>query len=368
MGNGSCSILTLVVLITLTPTGCPSVDGRDQTASAPQRRSIAELMRQLGGDDFRERQQAQAALIAEGARALPALRQAAKDPDLELARRARACIPVIEVNVKIASLVASLKDPRPQTRRNAGRALKEFGPRALCAVPALLAACDDADPRVREQATETLSAMGPGAEAAMPKLMAILEDSTQPTNTRWWAAIALGKIGRSTDKTVPLLLRTLQAREADLRNGAAHALGDLGPRSKCAIPALITLLKDPDIFVQGNAAGALGRIGLEPSSVVPALAEFLQRHRKRARTDLRPGALDSLEAFGPAAKASVTVVIALMDDENEPLYLRIRAVEVLGKMGPGVKEAVAALQRLAKDANSDLQEVAVRVLSLNQDE
>jgi HEAT repeat protein len=333
-------------------------------------RSIAELIRELGADDFSVRQQAQAALIAEGASALPALRQAAKGSDLEVARRARACIPVIETNVQIATLIAGLRAPNPQTRMDAGRELKALEGRAVRAVPALLVACDDEDPRVREQAVETLSAMGPGAKVAIPKLMEMLQDQTQPTGLRWWAEIALGGIGRRTEKTIPLLRRMLDAKEADLRNGAAHALGDLGPRSARAIPRLIELLKDPDLNVQISAASALGEIGREPSTVVPALTEFVKRHRRRGPSDGRAScALVSLAAFGPAAKASLPVVLAVVADDKEHFTVRVRAIALLGKMGPGVKQAVATLQRLATDPDGDvvLKDAAVDALTTPPD-
>src|SRR4051812_43810384 len=58
-------------------------------ASTLRQRRIEELIRQLGSTKFTERQSAAAALVAIDRPALPALEEAAKDRDAEVARRAR---------------------------------------------------------------------------------------------------------------------------------------------------------------------------------------------------------------------------------------------------------------------------------------
>jgi HEAT repeat protein len=60
-------------------------------AGAPGDRT-KELIKQLGADDFKTREQAAAALVELGSAAVPLLKRAAKDPDLEVAKRAQECL------------------------------------------------------------------------------------------------------------------------------------------------------------------------------------------------------------------------------------------------------------------------------------
>ena len=60
---------------------------RKQTLSAANQEELKALVRQLGDRSFRVRQKASAALLARGAAALPFLRQALGNADLEIARR-----------------------------------------------------------------------------------------------------------------------------------------------------------------------------------------------------------------------------------------------------------------------------------------
>ena len=57
----------------------------------PEPAAIADLIRKLGNDQFKQREEAERALRAIGRPALPALDKAATDPDAEIARRAKDC-------------------------------------------------------------------------------------------------------------------------------------------------------------------------------------------------------------------------------------------------------------------------------------
>jgi hypothetical protein len=69
---------------------------RNRTPSATSTARTKALIRQLGDYSFKVRQQATDGLVAQGVLALPLLREAAKDSDLEVKRRARECIRRIE--------------------------------------------------------------------------------------------------------------------------------------------------------------------------------------------------------------------------------------------------------------------------------
>src|SRR6266542_3531316 len=69
---------------------------RTRTLAEPQRSRVLALIRKLGADEFPDREQASADLVALGATATPLLRQALRDTDVEVARRSEKCLQQIE--------------------------------------------------------------------------------------------------------------------------------------------------------------------------------------------------------------------------------------------------------------------------------
>ena len=76
----------------------------------------------------------------------------------------------------VESLTASLKDPNPDTRYQAARALGRLRAKAKPALPALVEALGDPDKMVRIGAIYGLADMGPEAEEAVPALRQALKD------------------------------------------------------------------------------------------------------------------------------------------------------------------------------------------------
>jgi hypothetical protein len=68
-------------------------------AAAPPSASVKRLIRQLGSDSFDEREAASKALDRIGERALPALRKAAANPDLEIRKRSARLVSAIQAHV-----------------------------------------------------------------------------------------------------------------------------------------------------------------------------------------------------------------------------------------------------------------------------
>src|SRR5262249_51608686 len=69
---------------------------QSRTLTESSSREIVQLVRQLGDEDFRQREQASRALSLRGPAALTALRGAVEDTDAERARRAQECLDHIE--------------------------------------------------------------------------------------------------------------------------------------------------------------------------------------------------------------------------------------------------------------------------------
>lgn len=184
---------------------------RARTLSDEQRKELTRKVRQFGNADFAVREKASRELIALGRAALPYLRPAVRDPDLETSRRARRCIEKIERsrNPSLLTLAALLV----KVRRPPG------------AVPVLLA-----------------------------YLPSIDDDALQAT---WLDTLRV--VGWNAGRADPALLAALGDKQPLLRAAAAHVLtsgGDAGVRQRVA-----PLLADADARVRFEAAAGLARAG-----------------------------------------------------------------------------------------------------------
>jgi hypothetical protein len=82
---------------------------RKRTPDASAAAKVRTLIDQLGDESFEKREQATAALIAVGAPAIPALRQAAESGDAEVTRRAKACLKAIGKQQEDITVLAAIR-------------------------------------------------------------------------------------------------------------------------------------------------------------------------------------------------------------------------------------------------------------------
>ena len=97
---------------------------RQRTLTDKERDKVKALVRQLGDESFKAREQAVAELVARGPIAIDLLKQALKDSDLEVVRRAERCLHRIqqkdypvEVPPAAARLLAQRKPPGAVARQ-----------------------------------------------------------------------------------------------------------------------------------------------------------------------------------------------------------------------------------------------------------
>jgi len=84
-------------------------------------------------------------------------------------------------------------------------------------------------------------------------------------------------------KAVPLALKKIRDKDAQVRMSAAIILGEVGPDAAKAVPALAKALKDKDIWVRVAAAIALGKIGPTAKAAIPSLKEASKDGEARVR-------------------------------------------------------------------------------------
>ncbi len=195
-----------------------------RTLTPADRSRLALRIRDLGDENFEVRQEASAHLIRTGSPALPALRTALKDADLERALRAERCIDAIEA------------ENREQLTEAAVRVLvARRPPEAVAALLAYLPDC--ADDSTRWAVHQALLALAQRDGKVDPVLMAALTDK-EPAR-RGAAAYALG---RTTPTETSRLRPLLEDTDPQVRFEAASALIRAGNRD--AVPVLIGLLAD----------------------------------------------------------------------------------------------------------------------------
>jgi HEAT repeat protein len=229
---------------------------RKRTVTEPLRQKCDELIKQLGDADFNVREKAQAEVKGMGSLILPLLRQAVRDPDLEIRNRARDCLsqmerdkslPLSPITVRLISL-----------RKPAG-------------------------------AAETLLAYIPYRD----------DDTVQAE-----VQLALNAVAFKDGKPEPVVVRALSDAQGARRAAAAEALCLGGDRDR--LPAIHKLLSDSEPAVRLKTALALAGIGERdavpalieligelPSTQVEAAEEYLQRVAGERAPDNLPGGDDS---------------------------------------------------------------------------
>ncbi len=225
-------LLTVVAKHTLTPA---------------KRRKLQDLLRQLGSDDFKTREDASEQLLAFGRLALPSLREAIKDRDPETARRAKMLIERLESRPEALLPIAAVRLLAVRKPAGAVEVLLAYLPFAEDMIreeevrkslivlalrdghldPALLRGLKGAEAKVRAVAAEALIEGG-GSEgrAAARKLLG--EDVP---SLRLRLALALARAGEREGVSVLIdLLPLLSAEECNQAEEALHQLaGDSAP-------------------------------------------------------------------------------------------------------------------------------------------
>jgi HEAT repeat protein len=187
---------------------------------AAERARIAALVRQLGDRAYKVRQRAEAELVRIGRPALPFLRAAAQDADLELWQRARLCIAAIKPGREPALVRAAARALAARRSSGATTALLSYVPLAP-------------DAATEEEVLMALAQLG-----SDPALAAALTDAE--ASRRAAAALVLGRVGTAAQRE--RVYKLLADPDGRVRLRAAQGLVAAGdPR---ALPPLATLASE----------------------------------------------------------------------------------------------------------------------------
>jgi hypothetical protein len=198
---------------------------RERTLTKESRARVATQIRYLGHASFRMREKASEDLVRTGSLAVPMLREAAANSDLEVARRAQRCLQQIDSgpSIELASAAARLLAVR----------------KPLETAEVLLNYLPDApDETVRDLVRTSLAAV---AFQNGKTNLAVVRDLASPVAVRRAAAAeALCRAGAT--EQYPAARRLLQDRDPLVRLLVALALARAGDRE--AVPVLIALLTE----------------------------------------------------------------------------------------------------------------------------
>jgi HEAT repeat protein len=236
---------------------------RKRTPGLGEQRRLEALVRQLASEQFEERERATKELKACGEAALPALRQAALDADVEVSLRARDCITAIE-------------GPGLEQGLAAARTLARRAPPT--AVGTLLAYLPHAyDPVVEDAVCDALAVLASRPGPVEPALLAALTEAS-PVR-RGAAAFALGR--RPEESTRTAVRRLLADGDRRVRLRATQGL--LAACDRSAVPALLDLAAGPQDDLTWQAEAILQQLAGESTpSPLPDDVELLGRTRRRA--------------------------------------------------------------------------------------
>lgn len=196
------------------------------------------------------------------------------------------------------------------------------------------------DIRQRWFATLALARIGPDANAAIPPLMELLSDRAQYEYVRAGAAFALGNIRGDADRVVPLLAETLESELASVRRHSARALGRFGPLAKAAVPQMLAQLRRDDPVFRIDLAEALWRVS-KHERAVPFLVD-------QVRMGSPLGGFEAVEALGRIANEkadqAISALVEALGSGNGDIARS--AARALGRLGspalPQLKDAVAS--------------------------
>ncbi len=208
---------------------------RKRTLPAKERARLTGLVRQLGADDFDEREKASDALKVAGAAAVPFLKAALKGRDAEVRRRAEECLRASEPRSDATLMLAALGLGAVRRPAGATEVLLNYLPFAE-------------DVFVEEAALRGLAAVSVCGDKVEPALVKALASKRE--ERRAAAAWVLGRAGLAA-RVVPLL----RDPEAAVRWRAAEALVVGG--DKRGVPGLLELLETAPLDLAGQAEGLL---------------------------------------------------------------------------------------------------------------
>jgi HEAT repeat protein len=214
---------------------------KSRTATVSNVERIKGLIRRLGDDDFKAREEASRKLAMLGPRARPFLQAALKDPDPEIVRRAQDCLERVARGTSVTALSAAVRVLARRRPPNAAAVLLNYLPSAE-------------DERVAENIHQVLPDLAERDGKAEPKLVEALTDQSAVKRAAAGAAL----VGLRLPDVMPSVRKLLHDPEVQVRLRVGLALAAHG--EKDAVLVLIRLIDDVPLERNGLVLELLDRL------------------------------------------------------------------------------------------------------------
>ncbi|HEY1858800.1 MAG TPA: HEAT repeat domain-containing protein, partial [Gemmataceae bacterium] len=320
---------------------------RARTLAEIDRTKILALVRQLGDDDFEVRDKSSRQLETLGAPAVPLLRQALRDEDIEIVHRAQKCLQHIE---KVAGPAVSCAVARSVARRKP--------PEGAETLLAFLPFADDENVSDEVRAALTAVALIDGKPDG-----AILQALTDRLPMkRAAAAEALIRTG-SVEQRVAMR-KMLKDEDPTVRLRVATAL--FNHKELEAIPVLIKLLEDLPQTQGRLAEGLLSELAgeLGPTAILGEEEAARAKCRKAWEDWWKsydgPGLLKYFQELTPTDAERDKMQTWIKQLKSDSFDERVKATEELEKCGPSV---LALLRRAVMSTDSEAATRAKKALA-----
>ena len=283
---------------------------------------------------------------------IPVLVALAKGPDLALRLQALHIVAGAGDSGGFAAdaVRAGLADPDRRVQAAAAGALRYFQAPPPAMVAPLGQRLEDADQEVRRVVLDALANVK-DANAALEGLLALLADREADLPSKRRAAVLLGRTGSA--RAVAPLAAMLEEANPATRRAAAEGLAGLAKRGRPAGLRGPLGKAEDDVDRETKVAGAEGLAALGHFDLaLPTLRRMLFSHDGGASDEALRALGELGKAAAPAAPDLVSVAIALDDrnDDSARAFWELRqkkAIDVLKKLGP---PAITATVRLLRPA------------------
>jgi outer membrane protein assembly factor BamB len=235
---------------------------RERTLTGVNRARVVALVQKLGSTSYRIREQASTDLVSLGSITVPLLKEAAKDPDLEVSRRAERCLEQIDTGPGAVLAAAAARLVAQRKPAGAAEVLLDY-------------VRDAPDETVADEVRTALAAVA--VTDGRPELALVEALTDKAPIKRAAAAEALCRAGAKDQRTA--LHKLLKDPDMSVRLRVALALGLA--KDKEAVGVLIALLGDLPREQGWQAEDFLLRIAGDQAPIVATGDEADDRRKRR---------------------------------------------------------------------------------------
>jgi len=166
--------------------------------------------------------------------------------------------------------------------------------------------------------------MGAAAKEAVPHLLRLLEND-KDEDTVYFVASSLGDIGPDARVAAAALKQTFKSPELSMQIAAAIALAKLGLSSDESIQFLVAEAKNRGSAYRGTAAHGLWFVPSQRETAIAALTECLKDPKEFSM------GIFTVQEIGKDAKFAIPILQEIAKDRKD-IYIRRAAVNTLRKI------------------------------------